>query len=92
MQLPPKLDAASEAALSRAISTLPAGDRGWITLAEAKALFSTFDDQYAFGDTDENGKARIAAFAAQAGHRSSYDFMPVEDRVYFTRMAGGRNT
>jgi hypothetical protein len=91
MHLPPKLDAGNEAALSQSIQRLPAGDRGWITMREAKALFSTHDDQYAFGDTDEGGKARIAAFAAQAEHRSRYDFMPVEDRVYFTRMAGGPN-
>jgi hypothetical protein len=58
-------------------------------MREASALFSRFDDQYAFGDSDEPGKAAIAAFAAQAGHRSTYDFMPVEDRVYFTRTALG---
>jgi hypothetical protein len=91
MHLPPKLDADDAAALSRSIGTLPVGDRGWITMQEARALFSVLGDQYAFGDTDEAGKANIAAFAAQATHRSTYDFMPVEGRVYFTRMAGGRH-
>jgi hypothetical protein len=91
MNLPPKLDAGNEAALSQSIQRLPDGDRGWITMREAKVLFSTLDDQYAFGDTDEGGKAKIAAFAAQVEHRSRYDFMPVEDRVYFTRLAGIRN-
>jgi hypothetical protein len=92
MHLPPKLDAGNEASLSQSIRTLPLGDRGWITMREARALFSALDDQYAFGDTDEPGKAKIAAFAAQAEHRSTYDFMPVEDRVYFTRTAGGQNS
>jgi hypothetical protein len=90
MHSPPKLDAADEAALSRSIRTLPAGERGWITMREAQALFSPLEGQYAFGDRDDRGKAAIAAFAAQPEHRSSYDFMPVEDRVYFTRSALGR--
>jgi len=89
MHLPPKLDAANEAALSRSIRTLPAGERGWITMGEARALFSPLGDQYAFGDSDDRGKAAIAAFAAQPEHRSSYDFMPVEDRIYFTRTRNG---
>jgi hypothetical protein len=87
--LPPKLDASSEAALSTSIRILPLGSRGWITMQEARSLFSPFRDQYAFGDTDEQGKAKIALFAAQRGHHSDIDFMPVEDRVYFTRTAGG---
>jgi hypothetical protein len=88
MHLPPRLDASDPTALAQSIRTLPAGERGWITMREARALFSPADDQYAFGDGDERGKAAIAAFAAQAGNRSRYDFMPVEDRVYFTRIPG----
>jgi hypothetical protein len=88
-KLPPKLDANSEAALSRSIRILPLGNRGWITMREARSLFSPLRDQYAFGDTDDQGKAEIARFAAQRGHHSDFDFMPAEDRVYFTRTAGG---
>jgi hypothetical protein len=88
MHWPPKLDASNEATLSQSIRILPQGDRGWITMHEAKVLFSTLREQYAFGDTDERGKAKIAAFAAQVEHRSTFDFMPAEDRVYFTRMTG----
>jgi hypothetical protein len=84
----PKLDAGSEAALARSLSLLPVGDRGWITMQEARLLFSHSRDQYAFGDTDEDGKARIAQFAAGRDHHSAFDFMPAEDRVYFTRTAG----
>ena len=43
--------------------------------------------KYAFGEMDEEGKAEIASFAAQITHRSDFDFMPVEGRVYFTRKA-----
>jgi hypothetical protein len=87
--LPPKLDASSEDALSRSIRILPLGNRGWITMQEARSLFSPLRDEYAFGDSDELGKAEIARFAAQREHHSDFDFMPAEDRVYFTRTAGG---
>jgi hypothetical protein len=39
---------------------------GWITTKEAKALFSSKDDEYAFGEKDEVGKGNLAAFAAGA--------------------------
>jgi hypothetical protein len=78
-----KLDGATEAALARSLSALPPNERGWVTFAEARVLFSTKDAQYAFGETDDDGRRNIEAFAAQ--HRSVFDFMPVEGRVYFAR-------
>jgi hypothetical protein len=45
------------------------------------------DDQYTFRETDEQVKASLAAFAAQSEHRSTFNLMPVEGRVYFTRKA-----
>ena len=87
--LPPKLDASSQDALSRSIRILPLGDRGWITMQEARSLFSPLRDEYAFGDIDERGNAEIARFAAQRGHHSEFSFMPAENRVYFTRTVGG---
>jgi hypothetical protein len=45
------------------------------------------DDRYAFGEMDEVGKTSLAAFAAEGDHRSAFDLMPVEGRVYFTRKA-----
>ena len=44
-----KLDGTTEAALARSLSALPPHERGWITFAEARTLFSTKDDQIAFG-------------------------------------------
>jgi len=61
--------------------------RSWITLSEARALFSPMDYRYAFGEMDEVGKMSLAAFAAESDHRSAFDLMPVEGRVYFTRKA-----
>jgi len=82
-----RLDATTEAALSASLGALPVGERGWIPLTDARSLFSHMDDQYAFGEMDEEGKAEIASFAAQIAHRSDFSFMPVEGRVYFTRKA-----
>jgi hypothetical protein len=81
----PKLSVTSESALGSSLQSLRAGERGWITLAEAARLFSTEGSQYAFGELDEKGKARLAQFASQ--YRCTPNFMPTEGRVYFTRDA-----
>ena len=78
-----KLDGTTEAALARSLSALAPDERGWITFAEARILFSTKDAQYAFGETDRDGRRNIESFATQ--HRSTLNFMPVEGRVYFVR-------
>jgi hypothetical protein len=78
-----KLDGTTEVALARSLSALSPDERGWITFAEARILFSTKGDQYAFGETDDDGKKAIESFAAQ--HQSVISFMPVEGRVYFVR-------
>jgi hypothetical protein len=78
-----KLDGTTEATLGRSLSALPSDERGWITFAEARILFSTKGAQYAFGETDQDGRRNIESFAAQ--HRSVINFMPVEGRVYFVR-------
>jgi hypothetical protein len=80
-----KLDGTTEAALARSLSALPPDERGWITSAEARVLFSAKDAQYAFGETDDDGKRNIESFAAQ--HRSVINFMPVEKRLYFVLTA-----
>ena len=78
-----KLDGTTEATLVRSLSALPPDERGWITFAEARSLFSTKGAQYAFGETDRDGRRNVDSFAAQ--HRSVVNFMPVEGRVYFVR-------
>jgi hypothetical protein len=60
-----KLDGTSEATLARSLLALPPDERGWITFAEARVLFSSKGAQYAFGETDQNGRRNIEAFAAQ---------------------------
>jgi hypothetical protein len=37
------------------VSALPSDERGWITFAEARILFSTKGAQNAFGETDQDG-------------------------------------
>jgi hypothetical protein len=78
-----KLDGTTEVALARSLSAVSPDERGWITFAEARSLFSTKGDQYAFGETDDDGRKNIESFAAQ--HRAAIAFMPVEARVYFVR-------
>src|SRR5262249_5221419 len=73
-----RLSAVDELALSASLRDLPVGERGWITLSEARALFSPMDYRYAFGEMDEVGKMSLAAFAAESDHRSAFDLMPVE--------------
>ena len=75
-----KLDGTTEASLAH---SLPPDEGGWIKFAEARILFSTEGAQYAFGETDQDGRRNIEAFAAQ--YRSVINFMPVEGRVYFVR-------
>jgi len=86
-----KLDGTTEATLARSLSALPSDKRGWITFAEARILFSTKGAQYAFGETDQDGRKNIETFAAQ--QQSVIDFMPAEGRVYFVRepIANQRN-
>ena len=78
-----KFDATTQVALARALSALPPDERGWITFAEARYLFSTKGAQYAFGESDEDGRKHIESFAAR--HQSVINFMPAEGRVYFVR-------
>jgi hypothetical protein len=43
---------------------------------------------YAFGEIDETGKAKLAAFAADHGGLQ-FEYMPIEGRLYFMRKAAG---
>jgi hypothetical protein len=83
-----RLNAVDVFALSASLEALLVEERGWITLSEARALFSPMDDQYRFREMDEIGRANLAAFAAQSEHLCDFDLMPVEGRVYFTRTHG----
>jgi hypothetical protein len=79
----PRLSGASETTLGRELQGLSSGARAWITMAEAAALFSEEQPNYAFGDFDDAGKTRLAQFAAE--HRCAPDFRPMEGRVYFNK-------
>ena len=81
-----RLDGESVAALAASLKYLPVGERGWITLREAWHLFSpALNQAEAFGELDDAGRKRLEDFAADAPHRSDFNFMPVEERLYFTR-------
>jgi hypothetical protein len=52
-------------------------------------LFSTKGAQYAFVETDQDGRRNIESFAEQ--HQSVINFMLVEGRVYFARFKSVRS-
>jgi hypothetical protein len=54
-------------------------------MQEAKMLFSSAGDAYAFGEMDEVGKRTLATFASEAAGGCLFEFMPVEGRLYFLR-------
>jgi len=81
---PRQLDASSVPALAATISRLRPGEQGWIALSAGQHLFSTMQADYAFGEMDEAGRAGISAFADRAA--ASFSIMPVEGRIYFTRV------
>jgi hypothetical protein len=83
---PRRLDGRSKALLAASLRFLRDEEPGWITLQEAKTLFSPVSDAYAFGEIDETGKANLAAFAADHGGLQ-FEFMPIEGRLYFMRKA-----
>ena len=78
-----QLAGGTEDALGSSLQKLPSGERGWITMTQAAALFSHEEEQYAFGELDEDGKTRLAQFSAQ--YRSMPDFRPTEGRMYFKK-------
>jgi hypothetical protein len=79
------LSAHTEAGLSSSLRALVIGAQGWITLQEARRLFSPVDQtQYAFGEMDDTGRSNLGSFAAQ--NRCRIDLMP-EGRIYFTRQS-----
>jgi hypothetical protein len=84
---PRRLDGRSKALLAASIRMLPFEEPGWITMKEAKTLFSSKDDTYAFGELAEVAKRNLATFRAEATPGCLFEFMPVEDRVYFMRRA-----
>jgi hypothetical protein len=83
---PAKLDARSVTGLSEALARVSPGERAWISMDEGRRLFSAMEEQYAFGEMDEQGKTNLAGFGLR--NRSGYDIMPVEGRIYFTRSSG----
>jgi hypothetical protein len=81
-----RLKGESVTALAASLKSLPVGRRGWITLREAWHLFSPVDDEEeAFGELDDEGRKRLEDFAAEASHRSDFNYMPAEGLLYFTR-------
>jgi hypothetical protein len=79
-----RLPAETDGTLSASLYTLVPGGRGWITLEEARRLFSPLPDtRYAFGEMDESGRSRLSSFAAQ--NHCALNQCP-DGGSYFTRL------
>jgi hypothetical protein len=87
-QGPRRLDGRSRALLAASLKFLRDEEPGWITMPEAKTLFSQFSGAFGSGEIDEIGKANLAAFAADHGGLQ-FEFMPFEGKLYFMRKAVG---
>lgn len=83
-----RLSARNKADLSASIERLDPGSRGWITRNKAGSFFSAMGNEFAFGEMDDKGRAKLASFSAQDRHRSESTFVPAEGRVYFKKLAG----
>jgi hypothetical protein len=51
-------------------------------MSEAARPFSKKEAEYAFGETDDVGNRNLASFAATTP-RNRFNFIPVEDQLYF---------
>jgi len=76
-----RLDAASEAVLSKSLGRLAPGQQGWVEMKQAQWLFSETDDALTLRKFDESGKRAVRDFAASL--RCTPRLMG--DRVIFTR-------
>jgi hypothetical protein len=85
---PRRLDGRSKVLLAASMKILADEEPGWITMQEAKTLFSPADEAYVFGEMDEVRKGNLATFASEALGGFLFEFMPVEGRLYFMRKGG----
>lgn len=77
-----RLDGSSENALVTSLTRLSPAQTGWITINEARRLFSSDPDSVtSLGEYDRDGILALGSFAA------NYRVTPRKegDRVYFTR-------
>jgi len=56
-----------------------------LRLTKRLPYLSRMDDQYAFGELDDEGKRILVELAARIEHQSSFECIPAEKRLRFTR-------
>jgi hypothetical protein len=81
-----RLDGRSRALLAASFRPLRDGEPGWITMQEARKLFSPVEDRDAFTETDKLGNTNLAAFASALGE-VQFKFAPTAGRLYLVRNA-----
>ena len=85
--LPPtyRLDGRSRALLAASFRRLRDSEPGWITMEEARKLFSPVWDGDALNQMDKFDNANLAAFASALD--AQFEFSPSSGRLYLTRKA-----
>jgi hypothetical protein len=79
-----RLDGRSRALLAASFRPLRESEPGWITMKEARKLFSPVEDSDALGEMDKHGIANLAAFASALGE-AQFKFSLQTGRLYLTR-------
>jgi hypothetical protein len=80
-----RLNGRSRASLAASFRPLRDGEPGWITMREARKLFSPVEDSDALGEMDELGHANVAVFASAMD--AQIEFAPSAERLYLIRKA-----
>jgi hypothetical protein len=75
--------------IAPSIKMLPYETPGGTINKEAKQLFLPMEDEYALAKWTKPAKAISLDFAAHVTTRCSFEFMPIEGRVYFMRNSDG---
>jgi hypothetical protein len=80
-----RLDGRSRAFLAASFRPLRDGEPGWITMQDARKLFSLVEDSHALGENDKLGNANLAAFASALD--AQIEVAPSAGRLYLMRKA-----
>jgi hypothetical protein len=80
-----RLDGRSRALLAASFRPLRDDEPGWITMQEARKLFSSVDESHALGENDKLGNANLAAFASAL--EAQIEFSPSAGLLYLMRKA-----
>jgi hypothetical protein len=80
-----RLDGRSRALLAASFRRLRDSEPGWITMQEARKLFSSVEESHALNKNDKLGNANLAAFTSAL--EAQIEFARSAGRLYLVRKA-----